>query len=431
MLKDKFVRSSAFLFIAMMMGNVFGYLFQIAMGRMLSVEEYGEINALMSLMVIFGIPFITLLNFFARESSVCLANGTLNSVRSIHKTGSFKIFLIITPIIGILALLSPIIGNYLGVTFQKVLLVLACVYITAFVTVNTGVIQGIQYFRGLSVISGGTSFFKFAYAVFFVWIGWGVYGALGGLLSTAVTLWGYSQWIILSSLPLEKKTIHLSFEEIYKYIGGLFLANLFFNAMTQADVMLVKHYFSSHEAGIYASAAVVGKAVMYLPGAIVLSLFPMVAANKATGDSSINMLIKASVITIILSGSGVVILYIFPEFVMGSLFGTRYLSAASITALFGLAMLPMAFILLLMNYMLAQGRINFVGFMVPSVILEFVGIHFYRDTLQGVLYVIMMAGCITLIPMVLIIYYNHFTTCKSDGDYNKLKENIKLQNLHF
>jgi len=407
-------------------GNAFGYLFQVAMGRMLSVEDYGEVNALMSLMVIFGIPFITLLNFFARESAVCLANGALDNVRSIHKIGSFKIFMIITPIIGILALLSPIIGNYLSVTFQKVLLVLACVYITAFVTVNTGVIQGIQYFRSLSVISSGTSFFKFAYAVFFVWIGWGIYGALGGLLATAVTLWGYSQWIILSNLPLEKKTIRLSFEEIYKYIGGLFLANLFFNVMTQADVMLVKHYFSSHEAGLYASAAVVGKAVMYLPGAIILSLFPMVAANKATGNSSINMLIKASAITAILSGSGVVILYIFPEFVMGSLFGARYLPAAPIIALFGLAMLPMAFILLLMNYMLAQGRINFVGFMAPSVILEFVGIHLYRDTLQGVLYVIMTAGCITLIPMILIIYYNNCKICKFDKNYNKPKRKHKI-----
>ena len=76
-----------------------------------------------------------------------------------------------------------------------------------------------------------------------------------------------------------KDPFKLPFNRIYKYAGGLFLANTFFGVMTQADVILVKHHFPPGEAGLYASASIMGKAVMYLPTAIIMALFPMVAAN--------------------------------------------------------------------------------------------------------------------------------------------------------
>ena len=171
MLKDRFIRGSALLFAAMMVGNVFGYLFQLAMGRMLSVEEYGEMNALMSLMVIFGIPLATLVNFFARETSVYFSKGDSASVRGLHRFGLIRTCWIVAFVICLFVLLSPSIGRYLGVSFDKVILVFICVFITALTTVNTGVIQGMQYFRSLSLIGAGVSIFKFAFAFLFVWFG--------------------------------------------------------------------------------------------------------------------------------------------------------------------------------------------------------------------------------------------------------------------
>ena len=111
--------------------------------------------------------------------------------------------------------------------------------------------------------------------------------------------------------------------------------------------------------------------------------------------------------TLALSGSGALILHFFPEFIMGVLFGSRYLPAASITAIFGLAMLPMALILVLMNFLLAQGKIRFVGFMAIATIIEIAGIHFYRDNLHSVLYVIMTAACVALFPMTFLAFWQY------------------------
>jgi O-antigen/teichoic acid export membrane protein len=405
MIKDKFLKGSALLFVSMMTGNVFGYLFQLAMGRMLSVEAYGEMNALMSLLVLFGIPFATVINFFAKETAVHSNKGAdgLSEIKGLHKYGMIKTCLFILPIIVLLGFSSPLIGNFLEISFEKVILILVCVFAAALLTVNTGIIQGLQYFRSLSFIGAGTSVFKFFFGILFVWLGFGVNGALSGLLSTSLILLVFSQWKIVSSMPKNNKTFHIPFKEIYSYVGGLFMANIFFGLMTQADVMLIKHYFPAKEAGLYASAAILGKAIMYLPYAIVMALFPMVAANHAAGHSSSKMFSKAVGLTLLLSGSGAVILFLHADYFMGVLFGERFLQAAPITARFGIAMLPMAFILLLMNYLLAQGKTYFVFFMAFAAVIELAGIHFYRQNLHNVLYVITATGCLALFPMAVTV----------------------------
>lgn len=48
-------------------------------------------------------------------------------------------------------------------------------------------------------------------------------------------------------------------QNVIKYIIPSFLAVLCFTVMTNIDMILVKHYFSGYEAGIYATSAMFGK----------------------------------------------------------------------------------------------------------------------------------------------------------------------------
>jgi len=402
MLEDRFLRGSSLLFAATMLGNAFGYLFQLAMGRMLAVEQYGELNALMALLAIFGIPFATLVNFFARETAVHAATGDLRGVRSLHWVGQRWIGIRLAAVVAVMVFLSPHIGGFLDVSGKNVILVLATIFVVGLVTENTGIIQGMQYFGCLSFISAGTSVFKFLFGVLFVWLGWGLLGALGGLLATALCLLLYSQWVIVSHLPEKDPSFRFSWRKIARYVGGLFFANAFFGIMTQMDVILVKHYFPPVDAGLYASAAVLGKAVVYLPGAIVMAMFPMVASNQAAGKSSSSVMIKAVLLTLLLAGSGALCLYIFSGLVLGVLFGPDYLPAVPVAARFGIAMLPLSFVFVVMNYLLAQGRTRFVVFMGAGALLEILGIHFFRSGLSEVLNVILAASGLVLLPMAMV-----------------------------
>ena len=65
----KLARASSWLFVGGTAGGILGYLFQIIMGRMLSVTEYGILSALMAIMVVIGAPIQTLSMIISRRVS--------------------------------------------------------------------------------------------------------------------------------------------------------------------------------------------------------------------------------------------------------------------------------------------------------------------------------------------------------------------------
>ena len=73
--KDDLYRSSVILFIGAMAGGGANYLFQIIMGRMLPVTTFGELNTLLALITIIGIPFAAITNHIAREVAGLAARG--------------------------------------------------------------------------------------------------------------------------------------------------------------------------------------------------------------------------------------------------------------------------------------------------------------------------------------------------------------------
>ena len=70
-------------------------------------------------------------------------------------------------------------------------------------------------------------------------------------------------------------------------------ATVAFAAMTQLDMVLVKKYFSPEKAGQYAAAAVLGKTILYLPGGLVLALFPLVAKKQALRSDPTGLLLQS------------------------------------------------------------------------------------------------------------------------------------------
>ena len=137
MIRDTFLKNSILLFFVTMSGNVFRYVYQLTMGRMLSVQDYGEMNALMSLFILFGIPFMTLVNFFANKSSVYFINQNYSAITTLQRKGLFKVCLAISPIIGIMICFLPFLSKYLNVGSVNIILVFFSIYITGGVMVNT------------------------------------------------------------------------------------------------------------------------------------------------------------------------------------------------------------------------------------------------------------------------------------------------------
>ena len=402
---DKLVRTSSLLFITSMVSNVFNYAFQIVMGRMLIPQEYGLMNALFSLLSILSVPVAPLFTVVARKTSEYKAKEDFRSIGSLYRKFSNKVLLFGISGLIIFSLGAPYIRDYLHAPSTIPILILGIAIVTTFAQpLNMAVLQGVQNYKWIGINQGLGGPAKLLFTVMLVLAGFSVNGVMAGMVLTGLLLWSLSYWPLRNyTSPVaayESAIQHISFREVVP----VFLALFAFAILTQADMVLVRRYFSAHEAGIYASAAILGKAVMYLPGAIVIAMFPMVSGQHALNQSSRHVLVKSLAITVSLSGAGAALFLLFPGWIMGILYGTRYAAACEVLKYYGIAMLPMALLMVLMNYLIARKQTLFSYLMIIGALLEILAIYFYHQSLLQVVVIMLIIGTLLCIASIALQY---------------------------
>lgn len=395
------------LFVSMMIANFFAYLFQITMGRMLQVQIFGEMNALFSIMIIVGVPFASITNLLAKNVSYYHALS-LNKKTNNLIVKSYKVLLLV----GVVVLAAGIFfSGYISACLKidsavPVILLFLIIFVYVIIPINTGVLQGLQEFGMLSFMSAGLAVMKFAFCIVFVFLGLQLYGVLIGTVLSVLLIGYISFRPIGRHLKMGSESVEPG-RDVSSAVVPILIANVSFALLSQSDMVLVKYFFTPHDAGLYSSAAIIGKTVMYLPGAIVISLFPLVASNKARDKSTRHLLIKALAITFMLSGSGAVIMYLFPGFIVSAFFGSRFAPAVNIVGLFALAMMPLAVITIIMNYNMAKGGRYYTYVMLASSIAQTAGIIYFHSSASDVLKVILYTGlsCMTILFLLLAAEY--------------------------
>lgn len=393
---DRLIRAGSSLFLFSMVSNLFNYLFQVTMGRLLGPSEYGLMNSLLSISVVIGVPLGTIIMVVSKATAEYKAEGNFRNIGSLFALTYKKV--LIAGLIGLLLFLgaSGYIKNYIHAPSVVPVAILGISILTSLLyPINAAILQGLQNFTWMNLGIGLGGPLRFLFCLVLVLAGFSVSGVMAGLILSGLSIWAITYIPLRKVLEFEERESNLippSFTNIFHVL----LINLAFAVMTQADMVLVKHFFSAHEAGIYASAAILGKAVMYLPGALVLAMFPMVAESNALQLSSGPLIKKSLIVSLSLSGLVSLLFYLFPSFVIKTFFGARYTEAAEILRYFGLAMLPMALLLVLMNYFVAKGRSLFSYVMFLGALLEIGMILLFHRSLLSVIWSLLGAGGIVL-----------------------------------
>ena len=268
---------------AVMVTGVFNYAFQVVMGRMLSPKDYGLMNALLALFVIMVAPVAPLFTVITHKTAEYKALGDLTAIYDLYRKMSGRVISAGLCGLFLFLILSPYLRDYLHMSSLAPIVIMGISFVVAIAyPINLAGLQGTQddNWLGINQTLGGPA--KFLFTVLFVWAGFGVSGVMAGMVVSGLFLWG------MSYFPTDKHLIHAKgnygVAEHISFLNNIpvFLAIFAFTLLTQADMVLVNRYFSiQEESGIYASAAVLGKAVMYIPGATGLALFPRVSEQYA------------------------------------------------------------------------------------------------------------------------------------------------------
>ena len=394
----KLARASSWLVVGGVAGGILGYLFQIIMGRMLSVSEYGIFSALMAMLVVIAAPMTTLSMIISRRVSTYRSEQDNGKLGYLFYWINRKLLLIAVVLIVLVVFNIKPLQNFLLIEKSAHLYLLLIILLIAFPqAVNNAYLQGLQYFKWLSVSGVLATLLKIIIAVILIYFGLGVAGALGGVIFSTFIILILTYVVLRPSLSKNNASISNTTHLLFKSAMPVLLANVAFAVMTQIDMVLVKYYFSEQEVGIYAAASILGKAVMYLPGGIAMALFPMVAENHASGKSSAHLMFQAVGVTALLSLTGALFYYFFADSIIVLLYGNDYKEAANVLKYFGFAILPMALIMVAEHFLIAMGRVLFTYLFMVVAPLQLIAIYYYHDTLLDIVAVLSISGIILVV----------------------------------
>ena len=177
--------------------------------------------------------------------------------------------------------------------------------------------------------------------------------------------------------------------------------------INNSDILLVKHYFDSLEAGLYASLALIGRAVYFVAWMFVMLLLPAVVQKQKDGEPTAPILFKYVGYISMLSFAIVTTCYLMPELIISILFGDAYISMAGLLWQYALATSLFAISNIFAYYFLSLDQYIPVIFSGILGIGQILLVVFFHDTLAMVVQVQIIAMVGLLIAQ--LIYFVHKT----------------------
>lgn len=261
---DDLTRHSFLMVFSSVLSGFFFYLYQLAMGILLTPHDFATLFSLTSLFSIVAVSGQAVSGTVSRYTSKIKAEGKTNSIGYLWHSFLKRASVIGVLVFSIFVLLSPLISAFLGIGNPFYIIILFSVTLILFVFVtNQGMLNGLQRFpqlgaslvlEGLIVLVIGSTLVK---------LGFGIYGGLAAFPVAYISAVVLSFHFLRDFRKAGRESVVMS--GIGSYAGYTLLAVLMMTVLTNIDVVLAKHYLTIAEAGSYAAMSVIGRIALYSP----------------------------------------------------------------------------------------------------------------------------------------------------------------------
>lgn len=183
--------------------------------------------------------------------------------------------------------------------------------------------------------------------------------------SSIIVAAGITVSLLFGLMPFQKKVVVNSTAFKVKDFNSKSILSFFaltaFYELTQiiinnSDILLVKHYFDSEPAGLYASLALIGRVVYFVAWMFVMLMLPKVIRLKKEGKNTKGILMKYVAYIAILATGIVLGAFLFPVTVVKLMFGEQYISIAPLLWQYALATSVFAIANIFAYYFLSLGQ---------------------------------------------------------------------------
>ena len=404
--KDSLYKNSALLFSAAMAGNILQYFFQFFMGRNLSVADFGAMNALLSFTVITSVGTGAISLVITKYIAGFKGKNEIGKIKGIILKSSKYIIpagLVIS--ILVFAVRFRIMDYYKLEYTSPVIIVSFSLFVSCVLNLFLATATGMQRFNyiALSQILGPLS--RIGSGAIFVWLGFGLNGAILASVVANVTGILIFAKVIKDIIKVKIESVKKHKKEMLLFCVPVAMSISFYAVLTMIDMTLVKHYFSANIAGQYAVISVLGKSILYMPGAIVVVMFPMVAEAHTINKDTLSILKKAIISTVFLCLTGILFFFLFPDFLLRLISRGRYAGNVNLLWIFGLAMLPYALIGVINGFHIARHKISFIIALAIMTTAQVGLICMFHNSLAQVIYILLICGTLLVLINFGLIFY--------------------------
>ena len=371
------------------------YLLQFILGRLLSVESFGDFNGLLS--------FVTILSLLAGVIGMALVKifSELYSDKSYGLLrNTFKKLMIISIVAGIsislaIIIFSENISKALNIVSSEVIIYFSLSFFLSFVTLFFGtLLQGINKFIYFSIYLIQGSLSRLIVTVLLVYF---------VSRSSSMVFLGFFISHVISlfvGIYLYKKSKIKSYKGNQEYIKGsstkqfkkiiidgipIAIITGVMTMITNNDLMLVKNLFSPYNAGIYAGVVTLGKVILFGSGSVATVMYPRVISVRKSGRDVLKLVHQFMTIQVLLISLPLAFYSLFPRFIAGLLFGAKYYPTVPYLPIYAIFVSCWVLINFILTLFIALDYRKVAIILPLFIVIQYLGISVYHDTIFDIL----------------------------------------------
>lgn len=411
-LQNPLLRANIIMVGGALISHVGAYLYHLIVGRMLQPSEYGILQSLISLSNLITVPLVMLNTMMVKFVSQFAGRGEPEKVTFLYRRLS-KWFWWILVIGGVSSFLfyRPVLQFLHIQTLGSFVFLDIALFFGLLQMLNRSVIQGFSRFIELVVSNILESYGKLLFGILAVLVGWGATGAFGAFVLAGALTYMYTVVVLRSAMPKAEVHAAIGWRRIGKESFVSLVMTISMIALFNVDVVLVRHFFSGVESGLYAALSVLGKIIYFGSSPVANTMLPMVSDAHVKGTGFHRMFLASFFLTALFAG-GVTALYtLFPRQSLTILIGSQYAAAATYLPYFSLFLSLCALINIVTMFYFSTHQFVPILFMPLAATVQAVLIWLYHPTLLTV--VTVSLGVTASLLGMLLLYYAYAVYAKA------------------
>jgi len=392
--------------------NVGNYIYNLLLGRILGPSEFADAALLITFLLVLSFIAMTF-QLATAKFSVIFENTIFTSF--IHLV--YKYAIIVGILFGVFIL---VFAKQLQILFNTESTIMFSIFgigvpMYFIMSVNRGVYQGTKAFDKLAITYQSEMLSRLGLTLLLLYI--------FNIQSSILVAIGIIISFVFGLFPFQYK--NLKFNRKYslptaqtKHVIQFFTLTAFYELtqiiINNSDILIVKHYFDTYQAGLYASLALIGRVVYFVAWMFVMLLLPKVVEKQKNKEPHAPILFKYVGYITLLSAAIVCACYLIPELVINSMFGSAYLSMAPLLWKYAIATSIFAISNIFAYYFLSLDKYIPVAISAVLGISQIILIIFFHSTLDQVVMMQILAMAILLVFQLLFFGGYHQFSKKKD-----------------